>query len=658
MAAGKEEEKNRRIKEIQVANPIRRIIQKVRVAHPETFESIKAELDEALEKAREELGDIFDKVQGEVAKGVAIGQARIENIIEQRETEAREFARPMELTKEMSDMFDEFKAKADAYTEKFNAKQGDNAISKDNVAEVEAELEEFDTQVQTFTKELREFATTKGPEMQAPKLPTKLKRNWSDLIAKVGQCTKDAQGTTTRAKMAVNKVKAEMKKEQFEAAKSTIQERLKDSPGPGAVDDALQAVTEAEKKVEPFMKKHGTEDEMLLLSAEVEVAVETAKSCIETARGLLVPSCDDLDEAIKAEVDAFIANETKVHQVKLGQYENRLRRVSNLVDQYRKKLKQAKDQEIIAELKPQLLESIKALDLESLVESVNAVMKEAETKVETGKKEAATKTPEEMTTLADEMEEQIKVAKEKLTEVRSQLCPVDADLEEEIKKALTIACALATKAVEQKLGLLDRRVARAQIMLSSFRTDIGKKKATRLADARNATLKFVGVLQNPQEGIRLEIDAIFDLVDKKKTGSISEAEFLSLFEKPESFIKGLDSKAKANLKAPSTEDLKLHFATASLDDKKKLSKEAFKKLVATYMKVVKSTVLTQGLSIPNSEVVRELALGEILEISDGPMLEEVVKVQRVAVTAMKDGSKGWATVSGNAGTLFLQETRP
>merc|ERR1719215_1704139 len=73
------------------------------------------------------------------------------------------------------------------------------------------------------------------------------------------------------------------------------------------------------------------------------------------------------------------------------------------------------------------------------------------------------------------------------------------------------------------------------------------------------------------------------------------------------------------------------------------------------MKVARESVLTSALSIKESETLRRLEVGEIVEVLLGPMNEGRVDVQRVKCKAMKDGLEGFTSVRGNQGSEFLRE---
>jgi len=73
-----------------------------------------------------------------------------------------------------------------------------------------------------------------------------------------------------------------------------------------------------------------------------------------------------------------------------------------------------------------------------------------------------------------------------------------------------------------------------------------------------------------------------------------------------------------------------------------------------FMKVVKATVLTDGLSISDSKTIRKLSEGEVIEVLQFQTKDESVGVKRIKGKAKQDKATGWITVSGNQGTNFLE----
>jgi len=80
----------------------------------------------------------------------------------------------------------------------------------------------------------------------------------------------------------------------------------------------------------------------------------------------------------------------------------------------------------------------------------------------------------------------------------------------------------------------------------------------------------------------------------------------------------------------------------------------FLELGGNFMTCVKETTITDGLSIANSKTIRNISQGEVIEVREWPKKEADAEVLRVKGKAKKDGTIGWVTVAGNAGTTFLE----
>merc|ERR1712226_1593597 len=66
----------------------------------------------------------------------------------------------------------------------------------------------------------------------------------------------------------------------------------------------------------------------------------------------------------------------------------------------------------------------------------------------------------------------------------------------------------------------------------------------------------------------------------------------------------------------------------------------------TALQLAKSPAAAEG-----STPVREVAKGEMLELLEGPCLED--KVMRIRVSCQKDGATGWATIKGSDGKRYI-----
>jgi len=85
----------------------------------------------------------------------------------------------------------------------------------------------------------------------------------------------------------------------------------------------------------------------------------------------------------------------------------------------------------------------------------------------------------------------------------------------------------------------------------------------------------------------------------------------------------------------------------------RIGREDFMRIIRVYCKVVKDIALSDNLMLEQSEQIRRMEIGEVMEVYQGPVLERVAGVYRVHGRALKDGVVGWVTISGNRGTTFL-----
>eukprot|EP00429_Kryptoperidinium_foliaceum_P104045 CAMPEP_0176243644 /NCGR_PEP_ID=MMETSP0121_2-20121125/31029_1 /TAXON_ID=160619 /ORGANISM="Kryptoperidinium foliaceum, Strain CCMP 1326" /LENGTH=233 /DNA_ID=CAMNT_0017583241 /DNA_START=15 /DNA_END=713 /DNA_ORIENTATION=- len=56
----------------------------------------------------------------------------------------------------------------------------------------------------------------------------------------------------------------------------------------------------------------------------------------------------------------------------------------------------------------------------------------------------------------------------------------------------------------------------------------------------------------------------------------------------------------------------------------------------------------------DAKALRRLAVGEVVQILEGPVKEETADVDRVRVRSMEDKMEGWVSVAGNAGSAYLR----
>jgi len=203
------------------------------------------------------------------------------------------------------------------------------------------------------------------------------------------------------------------------------------------------------------------------------------------------------------------------------------------------------------------------------------------------------------------------------------------------------------------------RSAKANLLASKCREDAKKKAAEELGAIEKKAKKM---LKYHQKAKSLKNEDLFAAVDTDKIDRVSEKEFLAFFAscekepKAEKKEDGDDKKDPTeDEEAPTDGELKRLFVKLDEEEEGSILKETFMNFIRTYMKVAKETVLTSESGIKDSKTLRRLEVGEAVEVLEGPVEEEEVKVMRINAKAMKDGMEGWVSLSGNTGAIFLEE---
>lgn len=140
----------------------------------------------------------------------------------------------------------------------------------------------------------------------------------------------------------------------------------------------------------------------------------------------------------------------------------------------------------------------------------------------------------------------------------------------------------------------------------------------------------------------LEVEAFFSAVDGDGDGAVSNSDLMSFFEKLEGFE--LDAEARQRFYS--------HLDAARTGA---VPKEVFLRYVRAYYKVIGKTVLSDILSVKDSKLVRRLDIGEVLEAEEIPVVDDAINVRRIRCIAVRDGCRGWVTLAGNNGTVYLEE---
>merc|ERR1711957_986554 len=104
----------------------------------------------------------------------------------------------------------------------------------------------------------------------------------------------------------------------------------------------------------------------------------------------------------------------------------------------------------------------------------------------------------------------------------------------------------------------------------------------------------------------------------------------------------------------SSKDLRGLFSFLLEDGGKKIGFDAFQRLNRTLMRVVRPTPMTADIAPKNSGALRQLAVGDFVEVLQGPLKVDSSSNIRLQVRHLSCGSEGWVTSIGNE-TVHLKE---
>jgi len=625
---------------LKAARDVRLIIQRVRVATPENFEELESELLQALETRLDDLGDKFESVQDSADKGLEIARKRVDGILKKRLEEEAKDQIPKKALEELKELITSFENRTAEFTAS-TCLEGEATIIEDDLSLIEGVTSNFAQELQMFVKSYADFVTKHMAVIKSPTLAPTIKTEFAQSSAKVDQRKKIAEGLLATAKSKVAKVQADVKKELLEQAKAELKDRLKECVAP--LEHATEAVLQAERAVEPFAKaKQASEEEMLALAADVDTATSIAREAIDSAKDSLhPPETAEGNELIKAELNQWLVSEAKKPELRLGQLNRRIARVVQLVRQYRRDVNKVRHKEMLQEILPGFLEQAKAAAENSqTIASVDLAIKNAEQQVQPFLK-SVKMSEAEMQELADKAAAALAVAKEEARLAQQALRPIDETLDDDLKKQLNEKVTPVVKKSELRISGMEKRLTRVKILIDRFREDIRKKMAGRVAVVKEAAFKVMALYREAQA---FSIEDMFSAFDIRGNGHFDVYQFLSFFEQAE-----VPDRAEL-----AQEDLKALFALHAKDGI--MTQDAYMDFMCAYMKVTKPTALTEGLAVAGCKALRQLKLGELLQVINGPKLDDSTGLSRVQVQPVtgSDLSIGWVTVSSTAGAAFLQ----
>lgn len=595
-ARRKREEEETRRKESAAALAVRKVIQRVRIATPETYDSLRSELEAAQEKHLEAMGSQADRVTQEAQQTLEQTQKRIDDINRKREEDEQrkldeekrkkeELEKVESLMKAMTEEVKEVEAKVEEVKTKAAAVEAKDLAPAD-IIKAANEAQEVGEAAKAALDKISSSLMDKQEQMGDGDAAWKVKRDVTDMHSKVSSGRREIDTATATVGWA--KQRAERK------------------------DAALQKET---AKKEAF-SKHDSDNDGKLSRSEV-AAFSKAEFDFEL-------SGEVLDKIMRSlEPIAFEKFRPLFQKVAIARSEEKARQAR--AEQERKQK-----------------------ELEARRQAVQEIAKEADTmlgEVDTclGKAEGEAR-PLALTGSSEELDAE--ALKEAATAVVASVNEARGLLEKVKEKAQKIEA--DCQAVEDLrgyeqlyVGRLQQHQARAEGWAQKVFdvAEAAKERAVRKAYAEidSKRSELVAAIRGKMGEEKQTGEQFFKgLTDNDK---LTKDQFLEL-------LKGFES---LKFEDGQADRLFGHIAAGA----EEVSQDRFLELIRLYYKCVKGTVLSENLSI-KSKTVRRLEIGEVCEALEGPNKEEGVGVQRVRCKAVNDEAVGWVTIAGNQGTPFLE----
>ncbi|CAE7875776.1 CRWN1, partial [Symbiodinium microadriaticum] len=637
-------------REAKSAHPVRRSIQKIRVCTPENRDVLETEMFEILTSREVEMGGLLDQVRMECSRALEIADKRVAQVLKQREEEEERMRKPRETLQEMEEMLASFRQSC----LEFEELGAEGTVSPDQVSTAENSFEEFSSKAKKFRDELKEFVQEHSKDFQNQTLPLEVRQGWLEKVRACATASKEADELLEKSRTALTEAKNLAKKELLNAAKIRLDAKLQEVPK--AFAQAQQLVAVCEQKAEPFVgiPKHKGKDEheMQSIAKELDEMVGSASNGVSSARTTLSSQSTDVEveDEIKEDIAQYIQDQTKRLQIRLGQLGKRISRVRNLVSNYQKDLQNEKNSQIIRELKTKAFDLIEDSKLSEKAEEASAAVKDAEGQSEKLSK-METMAMSELQEELQSLEGKTQAARESLDIVTQMLCPVK-DVDEDVRMTLCKHVLSKKSSLKTKLLFLEQRLKRMKSLVEKGRLVIKQKEVSRSSEIHLKALKVMDLFREDQSGKGLEglpSQDIFAIMDADKDGVIGKDDFRNFFTE----VMELADETKRK-EFPSLEELSELFERSLLEGESGLPLSIFERLLIRYVQVVRPTTMTQHNEIMLGETVREVKMGEILEVLQGPVLCGPMKLPRLLVRATSDSALGWITMAGNAGSVFLK----
>lgn len=620
------EDQKRQAEEARACFEVRQVIQQIRVSTEQTLATKQQELAEIMVQNLAMCGAQGDKIKKESEQAVEQTKKRIEAMQEAKRKEeerkaeaARKLKEAQEkaemLVKELAGKVDSAEQAVKSLTEAAEALEG---TSPTKMSAIKKAGDKMDAATEGATEALKSCSSF-------------MSENNAALMVAIPPKPQEAGATSSPAPtrlMLQNKFGELLKTKNATVAKTTVTKNT--------LVKKCEAKAQLDSKNSKFSKydtnKDGVLDEKEITGyAKKEFGLSLPKTSLTR---IMASLAQDGKKGVRK--DDF-----QVLAVQVGIAREATK------DAQRRKKREAHEKQL-EEMKTSLREKI--AEVEQSYTAADEKVKHAE---EAGKAlspaELKKKKSQEILPAAEEVESKLQEARGVADELQKEVAGIKEDINQELLEWITNE----VKPLAAKSARLLSRLTIIGAQLTKARADVKVKDA---AELKALEVQVSAMLKYHQQAKNLTVDDTLAAVSKSQE-SVDKASFVAFFEACEKKQPSEEEKKAGKVAAPPSDaDLERVFMfLVDIKDSEAISKDRMLSLIRTYMKVVKETVLTASVSIKATDSKRRLEVGEVLEVLSPPSAEgEVDEVKRVQCRTLKDGLEGWATISGNQGSKFLE----
>eukprot|EP00931_Biecheleriopsis_adriatica_P050407 TRINITY_DN29181_c0_g1_i1.p1 TRINITY_DN29181_c0_g1~~TRINITY_DN29181_c0_g1_i1.p1 ORF type:complete len:1018 (+),score=299.85 TRINITY_DN29181_c0_g1_i1:144-3197(+) len=653
-AKRQKEIQDKRIREGRAVFTLKKVLQKVASATPENLEELQKELEEAIKTDLEDTGAQKEQIKVEAEKCLEQAKKRVEILNEAKrkaqekkdEEERQRLAlelRAKELMQELSGLLDLAEGGIENLKDACAPLENSEELSLEEVNSFAVLVEESGVGAKALNKAAMDYLVAHGPEMKDPPAvltggataPSEVKDIMTKLLSRMNECVKQTE-TLLGAARAVRDA----------AFSRRAALKLK------AEHEALFARYDVDKD-----KALSKEEVIAFAKGEYDLDIST-----EVVNKIW--RC-----AVDADHSGVVFERLHLLRLKLGT-ERELQR-----DKTRKLAREAWEK-VLASLKEQL--DTKVQLIEHAVEGVETAVATAENGLPPlACKDRDALPDDDLLGQMVECEAMVEAAREVAASVQQRIDAIPFGFDDKHEDAIKELLAPGMRVLTKRMGRYEKRLRRCENLMGRFRGEVAKRKTAENFKARCFAAK---VLRQHARRSSLSTDELFREIDLNGDGKIDQQEFLRFFSIVD---KNLEEEVPAVVEveqlaledADETEVLKEKeekkdvlkavaltsevltdlFQSLLAEGSENLSKDTLSQMMRSYYKVAHESIMTEDLQVTGENSIREVKVDEVLEVLEGPVRDEGMKVMRLKCRAIADDREGWLSIKGNKGTTYLEE---